>query len=63
MFRCVTFFLWHFFEKCKDGNNIGRQDVVMSLEIQFFLFIVNVYIFMGLTLKVVSSFIPVGNKS
>ena len=62
MFHCVTFLLQQFFEKCKDGNNIGRLDIVMSLEIQIFLVIVIVYVLMGLILKVDSSFMPVGNK-
>ena len=62
MFHCVTFLLQQFFEKCKDGNNIGPLDIVMSLEIQIFLVIVIVYILMGLILKVDSSFMPVGNK-
>ena len=34
----------------------------MRLEIQFFLVIVNVYIFMGLGLQVVNPFMPGGNK-
>ena len=62
MFHCVTFLLRQFFEKCKDGNSIGRLDIVMSLEIQVFLVIVIVYILMGLILEVVSSLMPVGNK-
>ena len=37
-------------------------EVFMRLEIQFFLVIVFVYIFMGLVLQVVNPFLPGGNK-
>ena len=50
------------FEKCKDGNDMGRLEVVMRLEIQFFLVIVIVYLFMQLVLQVVNPFMPDSNK-
>ena len=55
-------FLRQFFENCKDGSDMGRLEVVMCLEIQFFLVSVIVYIFMGLFLQVVNPFMPGGNK-
>ena len=51
-----------FFENCKDGNDMRHLEVVMSLEIQFFLVIDIVYIFMGLVLQEVNLFMPDGNK-
>ena len=63
MLHFVTSFLRQFFENCKDDNDMGRLEVVMRLEIQFFLVIVIVYIFMGLFLQVVNPFMPGGNKS
>ena len=41
---------------------MGGLEVVMCLEIHFFLVIVIVYIFMGLVLQVVSSFMPSSSK-
>ena len=32
----VTSFLRQFFENCKDGNDMGRQEIVMHSEIQVF---------------------------
>ena len=58
----VTSFLRQFFEKCKDGNDMGRQNIVMHSEIQFFFVIAIVYIFMGLVLQVVNPFMPGGKK-
>ena len=55
-------FLRQFFENCKDGNYMGRLEVAMRLEIQFFLVSVIVYIFMGLFLQVVNPFMPGGNE-
>ena len=51
-----------FFESYKDGNDMGRLEVVMRLEIPFFLVIVIAYIFMGLVLQVVNPFMPGSNK-
>ena len=48
MLQFVTSFLRQFLENCKLGNDMGRLKVVMRLEIQFFLVIVIVSIFMGL---------------
>ena len=62
MLHFVTSFLRQFFESYKDGNDIGRLEVVMRLEINFFPFIVIVYIFMGLVLQEVNPFILGGNK-
>ena len=62
MLRFVTSFLRRFFENCKDGDDMGRLEVAMRLEIQFFLVIVIVYISMGLFLQVVNPFMPGGNK-
>ena len=47
-----------FFEGYKHGNDMECLEVVMRLEIHFFLAIVIVYIFMGLVLQVVNPFIP-----
>ena len=44
------------------ANVMGRLEVVMRLEIQFFLVIVTVYIFMGLVFQAVNPFMPGGNK-
>ena len=41
---------------------MGRLEVVMHSEIQFFFVIAIVYIFMGLVLQVVNPFMPGGNK-
>ena len=49
---------WQFFENCKDGNDMGRLEVLMCLEIQFFLVIVIVYLFEGLILLLVNPFVP-----
>ena len=62
MHHFVTSFLRQFFENCKDGNDMGRLEVVMHSEIQFFFVIAIVYIFMGLVLQVVNPFMPGGNK-
>ena len=62
MLHFVTVFSRQFFENRKDGNDMGRLEVVMPFEIQFFLVIVIVYIFMGLLLQVVNPFMPSGNK-
>ena len=51
-----------FVESYKDGTDMGGLEVVMCLEIHFFLVIVIVYIFMGLVLQVVSSFMPSSSK-
>ena len=40
-------FLQQFFESYRDGNDIGCLEVIMYLEIHFFLIIVVAYIFMG----------------
>ena len=58
----ITSFLQQFSENCKDGNDMARLEVVMRLEIKFFLVIVTVYILMGLVLQVVNPFMPDGNK-
>ena len=58
MLHFVTSFLRQFFENCKDGNGMGHLEFVMSLEIQFFLVIAIIYIFMGLVLGLVLG----GNK-
>ena len=58
MLHFVTSFLRQFFENCKDGNDMGHLEFVMSLEIQFFLVIAIIYIFMGLVLGLVLG----GNK-
>ena len=52
MLHFVTSFLRQFFENCKDDNDMGRLEIVMRLEIQFFVIIVIVYIFMRLVLQV-----------
>ena len=44
------------------ANVMGRLELVMRLEIQFFLVIVTAYIFMGLVLQVVNPFILGSNK-
>ena len=62
MHHFVTSFLRQFFENCKDGNDMGRLEVVMHSEIQFFFVIAIVYIFMELVLQVVNPFMPGGNK-
>ena len=62
MLHFISSILQQFFENCKDGNDMGRLEIVMRLEIQFFLVIVIVYIFMGLVLHVVNTFMPGGNK-
>ena len=62
MLDFVTSFLRQLFENCNDGNDMGRLDVVMRLEVQFFLVIFIVYIFMGLVLQVVNPFMSGGNK-
>ena len=62
MLHFVTSFLRQFSENCKDGNDMGHLEVVMRLEIQFFLVIVIVYIFMGQVLQVVNPFVPGVNK-
>ena len=58
MLHFVTSFLRQFFENCKDGNDMGHLEFVMSLEIQFFLVIAIIYIFTGLVLGLVLG----GNK-
>ena len=58
MLHFVNSFLRQFFENCKDGNDMGHLEFVMSLEIQFFLVIAIIYIFMGLVLGLVLG----GNK-
>ena len=62
MLHFVTSFLQQFFENCKDGNDMERLEVVMRFEIQFFLVVVIVYIFMGLVLLLVNPFMPGGKK-
>ena len=62
MLHFVTSFLRQIFINCKDGNHMGRLQVVMLLEIQLFLVIVIIYIFMGLALQVANPFMPGGNK-
>ena len=52
MLHFVTSFLRQFFENCKDDNDMGRLEIVMRLEIQFFVIIVIVYIFMRLVFQV-----------
>ena len=63
MLHFVTSFLRQFFENSKDGSDMGRLEIVKSLEIQFFLVTVIVYIYMGLVLQVVNPFMPGGYKS
>ena len=63
MLHFVTSFLRQFFENSKDGNGMGRLEIVKNLEIQFFLVIVIVYICMGQVLQVVNPFMPGGYKS
>ena len=62
MLPFVTSFLRQFSEDCQDGNDIGRLEFFMCLEIQFLLVIVFVYISTGLVLQVVNPFMPGGNK-
>ena len=42
-------FLQQFYESYKDGDDMGCLEVIMYLEIHFFLIIVVVYIFMGIS--------------
>ena len=51
-----------FCKNCKDGNDTGHLKVFMRLEIQFFLVIAFVYIFMWLVLQAVNPFMQGGNK-
>ena len=58
MFLDIVSIFWN----CKDGNDMGRLEVFMRLQIQFFLVIVIAYIFIGLDLQAVNPFMPGGNK-
>ena len=58
MFLDIVSIFWN----CKDSNDMGRLEVFMRLQIQFFLVIVIAYIFIGLDLQAVNPFMPGGNK-
>ena len=44
-----------FFKSYKDSSDMGRLEIVMRLEIFFFLVVFIIYIFMGLVLEVVKT--------
>ena len=61
-FILYNFFIATILKTAKMANDMERLEVLMRQEIQIFLVVFIVYIFMGLVLQVVNPFMPGGNK-
>ena len=61
-FILYNFFIATILKTAKMANDMERLEVLMRQEIQIFLVVFIVYIFMGLVLQVVNPFMPGGDK-